>query len=976
MNPSELQQRLLRIYQAGAGLFAGPSEAFDQPEFRADFSGMSREAFVLEYDFLFRGADADVDMVMWASACSGRGNILWDGTTLEVIRTYRGWGYSPIGMEGNPPDYLGEMLRFLAYLTSAALYRLSRGEDPSVPLKARAEFVREHVLKTAAAVVRCIRACRTDSPFLTAAERLTAVLEWEAGRDGGSAQPSAGGSAFRPGCRVQELPPFTLSDDAFTPAFPEVLRSGPNPPTPVEEERTVNTAGLNNCGGCCVIRAVVREGCLLRIETDGPGNSPQLKACVRGRGYRKTFLSGQRLKYPMKRIGRRGSGKFARISWEEAADIAAAQWKRIRNTYGVGSRYVNYATGVTGIMRPGRLAKRLLFLDGGCLDYYNSYSSACAGYVTPYLYGTALSGNSPADLLNTKFLILWGHNPAETIFGPELNDYLGQVKRKGIPIVVIDPRLSNSAAAFAERWIPIRPSTDSALADGMAYVILSEGLEDRAFMDRYCLGFDEEHMPQGVPEGESYCSYLFGRKDGIPRTPEWAERITGVPADTIRSLARQYATAKPACILPGLGAQRTGNGEQTVRGQIMLACLTGNVGVPGGGAAGAGWIREHGGIGLFNQPANPYPGMIPVFQWAKAVERGTEFDREHDGLKGVRRLESNIKMILNLGGNTLVNQHSDINKTIRLLEDDSKCEFILCSDIFMTPSARYADLLLPATSVFEGNNIVNPWIGGSYLLRNNQVIEPLFGCRFEWEWLKEVAARLGYYQEFVDGKEEAESWLRENYEIMRRREPELPDYGTFVAAGGWRYRGGGVRVAFREQIGDPQGHPFSTPSGKIELFSSALYEMGRPGDIPAIPRYVPCPEGPEDPLRQTYPLQLVGWHTRRRCHSIHDNNEWMDEVEAPALWIHPEDARARGIGQGDLVEVYNGRGRVRIPALVTRRIMRGVTAMSQGGWFRPDERGRDTRGSINVLTDGDHPTPLAKGNPQHTNLVEVRLADG
>ncbi|MCD7906816.1 MAG: molybdopterin-dependent oxidoreductase, partial [Clostridium sp.] len=178
------------------------------------------------------------------------------------------------------------------------------------------------MLKTAAAVVRCIRVSRTDSPFLTAAERLSAVLEWEAGRDGGFAQLSAGGSAFRPGCRVQELPPFTLSDDAFTPAFPEVLRSGPNPPTPVEEERIINTAGLNNCGGCCVIRAVVREGCLLRIETDGPGNSPQLKACVRGRGYRKTFLSGQRLKYPMKRIGRRGSGKFARISWEAAADIA------------------------------------------------------------------------------------------------------------------------------------------------------------------------------------------------------------------------------------------------------------------------------------------------------------------------------------------------------------------------------------------------------------------------------------------------------------------------------------------------------------------------------------------------------------------------------------------------------------------------------------------------------------------------------
>lgn len=963
MSGMERMQRMLRIYQAGAGFFAGPGEAWDRPEFRRDFSEMNREEFVLEYDFLFRGADADVEMILWASGCSGRGNILWDGTTLEVIKTYHSWGYRPVKMEGNPPDYLGEMFRFLAYLTSAGIHCLRQGEDPAGPLAAAEAFIRNYVFNTAVTVAGCIRACRKDSPFLAVVERLARALEVAGGVEAGDLERSDAGSD-----------PASFADPAFSPIFPEVIRRGPNPPIPLEEERTVNTAGINNCGGCCVIRAVVREGCLLRIETDPPGNSPQLRACVRGRGYRNTFLSGSRLKYPMKRIGERGGGKFARISWQEAADLAAGQWKRIKETYGVGSRYVNYATGVTGIMRPGRLAMRLLALDGGYLGYYNSYSSACANYVTPYLYGTAFSGNSPADLLNTKFLILWGHNPAETIFGPELNGYLGQLKRKGVPIAVIDPRLSNTAAAFADCWIPIRPSTDSALADGMAYVILSEGLEDRAFMDRYCLGFDEEHMPEGVPAGESYTSYLFGKKDGIHRTPEWAERITGVPAQTIRSLARQYAAAKPACLLPGLGAQRTGNGEQVVRGQIMLACLTGNVGRPGGGAAGSGWIREHGGIGLFNQPANPYPGQIPVFQWARAVERGTEFDREHDGLTGVSRLESNIKMILNLAGNTLVNQHSDINQTTRLLRDETKCEFILCSDLFMTPSARYADLLLPATSVFEGNNIVNPWIGGGYLLRNNQVIEPLFGCRFEWEWLKEVADRLGYYREFVDGKEETESWLRENYEILRRREPELPDYETFSNAGGWRYRDGRVRVAFREQIADPENHPFPTRSGKIEIVSPDLYRLGRPEEIPAIPRHMPCPEGPEDPLTQRYPLQLVGWHTRRRCHSIHDNNQWMDEVEAPALWIHPEDAGARGIGQGDLVEVFNDRGSVRIPALVTERIMRGVTAMSQGGWYRPDGQGRDTRGSINVLTDGDHPSPLAKGNPQHTNLVEVKRA--
>ena len=148
-----------------------------------------------------------------------------------------------------------------------------------------------------------------------------------------------------------------------------------------------------------------------------------------------------------------------------------------------------------------------------------------------------------------------------------------------------------------------------------------------------------------------------------------------------------------------------------------------------------------------------------------------------------------------------------------------------------------------------------------------------------------------------------------------------------------------------------------------------IHELGDP--IPPIPRYTPAPEGPDDALREKYPLQMIGYHTKRRCHSIHDQNPWLEEVDPPALWMHPDDAAARGIANGDMIEVFNDRGTVRIPAKVTRRIMRGVTCMSQGGWYTPDKKGVDTRGSINVLT-GVRPTPLAKGNPQHTNLVEVR----
>ena len=208
---------------------------------------------------------------------------------------------------------------------------------------------------------------------------------------------------------------------------------------------------------------------------------------------------------------------------------------------------------------------------------------------------------------------------------------------------------------------------------------------------------------------------------------------------------------------------------------------------------------------------------------------------------------------------------------------------------------------------------------------------------------------------------------------MQEKEPELPDYDTFCALGGWQYRNPKIYIAFEEQIADPEHHPFKTPSGKIEIFSKTLYDMHLE-NVPAVTRYISCPEGPDDPLQKEFPLQLIGWHTRRRTHSIHDNNEWQDEIEKPGLWIHPEDAAARGIADGDDVRIYNRRGTVIIPAVVTTRIMRGVVAMSQGGWYTPDENGIDRRGSINVLTSTAYPTPLAKGNPQHTNLVEVSKA--
>jgi anaerobic dimethyl sulfoxide reductase subunit A len=547
-----------------------------------------------------------------------------------------------------------------------------------------------------------------------------------------------------------------------------------------------------------------------------------------------------------------------------------------------------------------------------------------------------------------------------------------RAQEKGIPTVIIDPRQSDTVVANAGEWIGIKPSSDAALANALAYVIWSEGLQDQRFMDTYCQGFDEDHMPQGFPPNESYHAFLFGKKDGLVKTPEWAEAITGVPAETIRRLAREYAHAKSACLMQGFGPQRTAGGEQTVRAICALACLTGNVGVSGGNAGGSG------GSGLFEYnlgfpiPPSPYPGKIPSFTWTKAIEEGTVMTPENDGLVGVKKLDANIKMVFNLAGNTLINQHSHVNNTVRILKDTALCEFILGSDVLMTPSARFADVLLPGASSFEQENMAQSGGGGgNFLLYNAQVIEPVFGSRFEYSFLEEIARRLGLHEAWAGGHANPAEWLRAVYAGHREKLTDLPEFSVFQEAGGHYFANMKPRIAYADQIRDPVNHPFKTPSGKIEIFSPRIYDLKRPHEILGIPGYVPPPEGPQDPLREKYPLQLIGYHTKRRTHSTHDSNPWLEEIDPQRLWIHPEDAKNRGLQDGELAEIFNGRGRVRIPVFVTTRIIPGVVAMSQGGWYTPDDSGTDIRGCINVLTS-IKPTPFARGNPQHTNLVEVK----
>lgn len=739
-----------------------------------------------------------------------------------------------------------------------------------------------------------------------------------------------------------------------------------------EDVKIIPTAGSHNCGGRCVLKAHVKGGVVQRITTDEESENekiPQLRACLRCRSYRERLYHPDRLKYPMKRVGKRGENKFERISWDEATTTIANELKRVVSQYGPEAIYWQLASGDTSILAERFFMRRLLSLNGGCLTWYGSYSSACTSMATPYTYGTGNTGNSLDTLQHSKLIILWGFNPAETVFGTNTSFFLKKAKEAGAKIIVIDPRYSDTAAAFADEWIPNLPTTDNAVMDAMTYVMITENLYDKAFVDKYCIGFDEDQMPDGIPDGNSLKTYILGLKDGIPKTPEWAEKISRVPADRIRRLAREYATVKPAALIQGYGSQRHAYGEQPPRGATVLAAITGNVGVLGGWASGAGSYSRVSVPALpFN---NPVKKMISMFQWAEAIERGAELTAE-DGVMNGDRLASNVKLMVNIGGNVPANQHSDINSTLKILEDESKCEFILTAEHFMTPSALYSDIILPATMYFERESIATPWTWGDYVLYQGIAVDPPFECRDGYDWMCEVAEKLGLKDKFTEGRTR-EGWVRFILDGIRQKHPEFPSYEEFKARGVYKFNFAEPQIAFKAQIENPEANPFPTPSGKIEIFSQRLYEMNKPDEIPAIPKYIESWEGPSDPLKEQFPLQCFAWHSKAFSHSTYHNIDWLREAQNMVLWINTTDAKARGIENGDRVRVFNKRGELEIEAKVTTRIMPGVVAMPQGSWFKPDSNGVDQGGCINTITKY-HPTPLAKGNPQHTNLVEVKKA--
>jgi anaerobic dimethyl sulfoxide reductase subunit A len=758
----------------------------------------------------------------------------------------------------------------------------------------------------------------------------------------------------------------------------------------------------HNCGGRCLLIAHIDKGVITRLETDDRPDTvadPQLRACTRGRAYLRRQYHPDRLRHPLRRIGRRGEARFERISWDSALDMLAFEIERVRDRYGNSALFVPYGTGSYNQTNGSQTARRLLNLYGGCLGIWNSYSWAATNVATPTVYGTLETGNQRQDWLNSKYILMWGWNPAEMRDGTNSDWFVKLARRNGARVVCIDPRMSMSAAALADEWVPIRPGTDAAMMSAMAYVIITEDLHDAEFIRTHCSGFDRTQMPAGCEDAESYRDYILAVRDGTPKTPEWAERITSVPRETLARIAREYATTRPGVLYQGYGMQRRAYGEQVVRAGCTLAAITGNVGVPGGWASGLALQAPDGGPfwNAFPTGLNPAGVSIPAFLWTEAVLRGPELGREHgvifdddglaptpasrsdaranaDGRVPDRRLDSSIKLIWAVATNALVNQHANVNRTARILTDDGLVEFIAVQDNFMTPTARFADLVLPACTQFETWGLEDGWKYGDEVLLMPPLVDPLPVTKSDYRICAEVAERLGIVEEYTQGRDER-GWVEAILDQYRRtRFPDVPTLAAMEASNTGVHSRPVTEpaVAFADFRADPQRHPLPTATGRIEIFSRALHELGRPDEVPAVPKYIEeweSPFGPEGTAR--FPLQAMGHHTMARVHSTHDNNDWLGEAFPQRVFINDLDAQVRGIVDGDEVRVWNDRGAMVLPCRVTPRIMPGVVNIPQGAWWTPDADGVDRRGCVNVLTS-ERWTPLAWGTAQHTIMVDVR----
>ena len=757
------------------------------------------------------------------------------------------------------------------------------------------------------------------------------------------------------------------------------------------------TSGCGPPNAACPVKVRVKDGVITAIEPGDPLNQGtfiedipehairaemvQHRPCQRAYAWRKTIYHPDRARYPMKRVGERGQRTFVRISWDEALNTIVDRTREIGQEYGpycvLGELPVLQWVGPWGFLTWGESSHCGFTLP----------DLVTLGYCQGSLDVTDFERHEYTDIFNTKLMLWFGGNPAVC----EATAYWVMLaKERGIPIIIVDPFYSVSAEVYADQWIPIRPGTDLAMLLAMANVLFKENLYDTNYVDRFV-------EPTGFQKWREYILGQTGGPDGrVDRSPEWAEKICGVPAETIRHLTRLYASAKPCYFKLHRSATRQLYGENAGRAAIYLQAMTGNLGVSGGHP---GNDIQYGPVESVPVPAIDWKGENPNFPfqrilwkraWTDAIllreklENGELDEDEYRRTCGIAQTWPlpNIRMVWqssqvyhkyqwlskHRSGRPSLGQQ-DQNKMLRALR---KVDFVVSAVYFTNnPHTFCADIVLPLADPFfeDARGFIQPGEASNYFICGFKAIDPPGEAR-PLEWIMvQLAKRFGVGAQYnprladvVDDypygwdqrigellKEGYERWAKRG-DISWRRPPSWDEFKKLPI-----YRvpyEGPPSVAFAENI--ERGKPFDTPSGKIEFYSKFLADPQMARKSFTLPRReldVRCCFGGSVPpiippmaewmtpwnsmlasKAEKYPLMMVTAHSFHRQHTSQDNNPWHGDEYRHAVHISTADAKVRGIKDGDLVHVYNDVGEVIMLAYATSRITPGVAIIRHGAW--------------------------------------------
>ncbi len=672
----------------------------------------------------------------------------------------------------------------------------------------------------------------------------------------------------------------------------------------------------------------------------------------------------------------RGIDAFVELPWDEALDIAATELDRVRKAFGNEAIY----GGSYGWASAGRFhhalsqVHRFLNTIGGYVSSVASYSTAGAQAIIPHVFGMPFlkltwgSQNSwPMMAENTGTLVMFGginSKNAQVSMGGvtrhETGAWLEQFAADGMRLVNISPQRTD--AGKAAKWLPIIPGTDTAMMLGLAYVLESEGHVDRDFIERCTHGYD------------SFRAYLLGESDGQPKTPNWAAGLCGIDAETIRDLAQSMATTR-TLITVAWSLQRAQHGEQTYWMAATLAAMLGQIGLPGGGVGfGYGAI---GGVGVpvkrldglaFPQGKNPVSDFIPVARIADMLlNPGAPYD-----FNGQRRCYPDIRLVYWCGGNPF-HHHQDLN---RLNEAWKQPETIIVHEPWWTATARRADIIFPATTPYEREDIGRA-SSDSFLFHMPRLIPPVGEARDDFDIFSGLASRLGSHDVFTEGRD-AQAWIHRLYDDFKQSSAaegvEVPDFDELCARNWVELPIAGpehAEVPFAAFRSNPVAAPLGTPSGRLEIFSETIDSFGY-AECPGHPSWqVPDEWLGSDKTRQ-YPFHLISPQPGDKLHSqLECGLGDVPGARPVLLTINVADAGSKGLANGDLARVFNARGSCLGRVHVSADIRQGVVALPTGAWYETDVDGTDIRGNPNVLTRDEGSSRLGQGSSAHTALVDV-----